>query len=96
VTPAEVREALTDDLAYTTVMTILTRLWEKGLAEREQQGRSYAYRPAMSEAELTATRMREMLATASNRKAALSSFVDSLSKRDATALRAMLRDLGGQ
>ena len=34
VTPADVRTAMGTDLAYTTVMTILVRLWEKGLTER--------------------------------------------------------------
>ena len=31
-TPREVKDALAGDLAYTTVMTILARLWRKGLA----------------------------------------------------------------
>ena len=43
VTPADVRTAMGTDLAYTTVMTILVRLWEKGLTERTKQGRAYAY-----------------------------------------------------
>lgn len=30
-------------LAYTTVMTILTRLFEKGYLKREKQGRQYIY-----------------------------------------------------
>ena len=37
-TPGEVRDALGGDLAYTTVMTVLTRLFEKGLVTRTQQG----------------------------------------------------------
>jgi predicted transcriptional regulator len=31
--------------AYTTVMTVLARLAEKGLLERVKQGKSYMYRP---------------------------------------------------
>ncbi len=54
-TPAAVHDALGADLAYTTVMTILTRLWKKGLVDREPQGRSFAYRPLVSEAELVAS-----------------------------------------
>lgn len=36
-------------LAYTTVMTIMVRLSERGLLERERQGRQYVYRPASDE-----------------------------------------------
>ena len=43
-TPGEVRDALGGDLAYTTVMTVLTRLFEKGLVTRTQQGRAFALR----------------------------------------------------
>ncbi len=90
VTPSEVLEALDTDLAYTTIMTILTRLWQKGLVTRERRGRAYAYAPALSEADLTAQRMQAALDAASDRKAALTGFVRSLSAREARALRALL------
>jgi BlaI family penicillinase repressor len=34
------------NLAYTTVMTVLGRLFEKGLLTREKQGRQFIYAPA--------------------------------------------------
>ncbi len=40
------------DLAYTTVMTVLTRLLDKKIVQREREGRGYRYTPAQSEAEL--------------------------------------------
>src|SRR4029079_4311572 len=89
-TPAVVLDALGSDLAYTTVMTILTRLWQKGLVTRKRSGRAYAYSPALTEAELTARRMRATRASASDQKAALSRFVGSLSAREARTLRAVL------
>lgn len=89
-TPGEVRDALGTELAYTTVMTILTRLWQKRLVTRKRSGRAYAYTAAVTEAELTARRMRATLATASDQKAALSRFVGSLSAREARTLRALL------
>ncbi len=92
-TPAEVLDALDTDLAYTTVMTILTRLWQKGLASRERRGRAFAYAPSMSEAELAATRMADSLAAASDRKAALSQFVDALSTRETKTLKTLLDDM---
>jgi predicted transcriptional regulator len=42
-------------LAYTTVMTILVRLHEKGYATRVQTGRTYTYEAAMDEPALAAT-----------------------------------------
>jgi predicted transcriptional regulator len=95
VTPADVRTAMGTDLAYTTVMTILVRLWEKGLAERTKQGRAYAYAAIVSESDLAATRMRAALAGASDRTATMSRFVDGLDKREAAALRALLGEADG-
>lgn len=89
-TPSEVLGALDRDLAYTTVMTILTRLWTKGLVERERRGRAYAYRASVSEAELAAARMHETLRRVKDRPAALSRFVGSLSRHDEKALRELL------
>lgn len=91
-TPAEVLSELDDDLAYTTVMTILTRLWQKGLVVRKRRGRAYAYEAALSEAELTARRMRESLSASSDPKAALVTFVGSLTAPQARVLRARLNE----
>lgn len=40
------------DYAYTTIMTVMGRLYEKGVLLRERRGRQYVYRPTASEAEL--------------------------------------------
>ena len=92
-TPGEVHEALSSDrrLAYTTVMTILVRLWQKGRLERERDGRAFAYRPVLSREEYAAARMNETLAAARDRPLALSRFVDDLSPNDRAQLRRMLR-----
>jgi predicted transcriptional regulator len=42
-------------LAYTTVMTILVRLVEKGYVSRTATGRTYTYQAAMDEPTLAAT-----------------------------------------
>jgi len=94
--PAEVRAAMGDTLAYTTVLTILTRLWQKGLVVRDLRGRAYAYSPAVSEAELAARRMRAALDRTRDREAALSRFVGTLSKRDERALRRVITELDGK
>ncbi|HET7231400.1 MAG TPA: BlaI/MecI/CopY family transcriptional regulator [Longimicrobium sp.] len=42
---AEVRDRLADDLAYTTVLTILRTLEEKGYAGHTEAGKAYRYHP---------------------------------------------------
>ena len=97
-TPADVRSQLGGDLAYTTVMTVLARLHEKGLLERERVGRGFAYAPAVHQAALAAERMRVLLEEGPDRAAVLARFVGSLSPRDRRALRDLLgrRRRGGR
>lgn len=51
-TVRDVADALKGRLAYTTVMTVLGRLYEKGLVGREQRGKGYLYTPRYTEVEL--------------------------------------------
>jgi len=95
-TPSEVRDRLADGLAYTTVMTILGRLFDKGLAKRERKGRAYAYSPCVSEAELTAQRMRAALDRTTDREKSLARFVDDLPPKDEQALRRILGRLSSE
>ncbi len=44
-TVSEVRKALTDDLAYTTVLTVLRVLEEKGYAGHTAEGRAHRFTP---------------------------------------------------
>ncbi len=91
-TPGEVHQALAArrELAYTTVMTILVRLWQKKRVRRERDGRAYAYRPVQTREEYAATRMGEVLVIARNRPAALAFFLKSLSAADLAQLRRLL------
>ena len=50
-TVGEVRERLQDDLAYTTVLTILRTLEEKGHVGHEAEGRAHRYRPLVDREE---------------------------------------------
>lgn len=47
---SDVHRALSEDrdIAYTTVMTTVTRLFKKGLLDREKDGKRWDYRPRMS------------------------------------------------
>lgn len=78
-------------LAYTTVMTILVRLWQKQRLERERDGRAYVYRPLQSREEYAATRMGELLVGVADRPAALARFLKTLPAADRDLLRRMLR-----
>jgi predicted transcriptional regulator len=89
-TPAEVLGELGGNLAYTTVMTILARLFEKGMVERRRAGRGYAYVPTVREADLAAGRFRALLDRGHDRDAVLQGFVSKLSPEEADMLRALL------
>lgn len=47
-TVAEVRDALDDDLAYTSVLSALQTLEEKGYVTHEAEGRVYRYSPLVA------------------------------------------------
>lgn len=48
-TVTEVRDALDDELAYTTVLTILRTLEDKGFVTHESEGKAHRYLPAVSQ-----------------------------------------------
>lgn len=85
-----VQQRLGGDLAYTTVVTILTRLLAKGAVTRERSGRSFVWTPAADLAGLAARRMRKVLDAESDREAVLASFVTSLGPEDERLLRELL------
>ncbi|GAA5185604.1 BlaI/MecI/CopY family transcriptional regulator [Rugosimonospora acidiphila] len=90
-TPGQVRDQLGGDLAYTTVMTVLTRLAEKGVVTRQRIGRAYAYCAVSDEAEVTARQMHRLLDAGDDKAAVLSRFVGVLSDEDERLLIDLLR-----
>lgn len=95
-TAAEVRAELPGDLAYTTVMTTLSRLHAKNAIERVPQGRAYAYSlsggAATARANVAAHRMLQLLDHETDRAAVLSRFVGDLHPEDEQLLTDLLRD----
>lgn len=94
VSAGEVQQRLSRELAYTTVVTILSRLYDKGVLTREKQGRSFAYRPVEDEAGLAARRMRNVLDREPDRGSVLARFVSGLSESDEQVLLDLLRRHG--
>jgi predicted transcriptional regulator len=86
----EVLRRLGGMLSYSTVVTVLSRMYDKGLLTRSKQGRAYVYTPVADSAGLTARRMKQVLESDSDREAVLSRFVDSLADGDEQLLRDLL------
>lgn len=94
--PVSVREVVdrlnagrTSPLAYTTVMTVLSRLAGKGILSRRQEGRGFVYTPVVADTAEIA--VRGVLAEFGD--AALARFVERVELDP--ALRARLRNLMG-
>lgn len=94
----ELSEATVDDVraaqprsrraAYTTVQTVMNRLLERGLLERERRGKAFVYRARYKESELVARSLRERLAGASAnaRRLALLQLIEGLEPDELDAL----------
>jgi BlaI family transcriptional regulator, penicillinase repressor len=90
----DVHGTFAGELAYTTLMTTLDRLFRKGLLARRKEGRAYVYRAQVSRGELRQGAARGLLARLLGRdresaRPILSSIVESVSERD----RDLLDDL---
>jgi len=92
-TPRQVHDQLSKNrkFAYTTTMTILVRLYKKGLLQREPAGRAFAYRPRLSRDQRAAERMNDALTSAGDASLALTHFVESLPADQVHELRSVLR-----
>jgi len=60
-TVAEVRDALEDELAYTTVLTMLRVLEEKGHVRHEEEGRAHRYYPQVERAQAESSAVERLL-----------------------------------
>jgi len=78
------------ELAYTTVMTTLDRLFRKGLLIRRQRGRAFAYEPRCSRdellGELVCGHVADLIGAAGASTAVLSTLVQAVSRADAGLL----------
>ena len=95
-TPAEALQALDGSVAYTTVLTVLTRLFQKELLVRSREGKAHRYEAAVGEADFVAGKMRAALNSASDHGLAMSHFVGGLSADEKTVLSAVLRQMSAE
>ncbi|WP_369171374.1 BlaI/MecI/CopY family transcriptional regulator [Streptomyces sp. R28] len=94
--PVTVREVLEDlqqerSIAYTTVMTVLDNLHQKGWVRREAEGRAYRYEAVSTRAAYAAALMNDAWSQSDNPAAALVAFFGMMSEEQRTSLRDAVR-----
>ncbi|MER5707915.1 BlaI/MecI/CopY family transcriptional regulator [Streptomyces sp. NPDC042898] len=94
--PVTVREVLEDlqqerSIAYTTVMTVMDNLHQKGWVRREVDGRAYRYTAVSTRAAYSAALMNEAWAQSDNPAAALVAFFGMMSQDQREALNDAIR-----
>jgi predicted transcriptional regulator len=89
--------AKTRRIAYTTVLTVMDRLADKGLLAKQPAGRVNAYRAVQSREAYTAGLMTSLLGGAEDPSAVLLCFAKQLRPEEAERLRSALDEgLGGR
>ncbi len=74
------------EIAYTTVMTTLGRLYDKGLLERVRDGKRYLYTAKLSREQFLESTAREVLDGAIGGRQALAMLVEKVSESSASEL----------
>ncbi|MGW5636108.1 BlaI/MecI/CopY family transcriptional regulator [Streptomyces sp. NPDC003832] len=98
--PVTVREVLEDlqqerTIAYTTVMTVLDNLHQKGWVRREAEGRAYRYEAVSTRAAYSAALMNDAWSQSDNPAAALVAFFGMMSDEQRQALSDAVRIVQG-
>ena len=91
-TPREVLERLPagPPVGYSAVMTVMRRLWKKGMLVRQRAGRAFCYRPVQDREQLMAEQMVALLERAGDPEAALAHFLGGLPDQRRRDLRRLL------
>ncbi|MHB0915378.1 MAG: BlaI/MecI/CopY family transcriptional regulator [Thermoleophilia bacterium] len=81
------------EIAYTTVMTVMSRLAEKGILERQQEGRAYLYTPTQSREGFCSETVTNVMSGLIDGfgEPALSHFVDTIDSIDPGKLDELMR-----
>src|ERR687890_286940 len=83
------------DIAYTTVMTTMTRLAEKGVLNRKREGLAYVYSPAITEDDFVTMVVQQVLDGLLDdySETAIDYMVDYLARRNPSELRRLQKAL---
>lgn len=73
-------------LAYTTVMTTVVRLYEKGLLRREKEGKRFLYSPKLTREQFLEATAREVLAGVVDRRQALTLLAEQVAEASSAEL----------
>lgn len=82
-----------DDLAYTTLMTVVERLYRKGFLTRRRVGRAYVYRVRTQRADYLGGLVANILGSTDDRRSVLLGFVRHADDDDLAGLRAAIREV---
>ena len=96
-TVSQINEALNGEFAYTTVMTVLDRLYKKGFLEREKEGKGYRYYPVITKEEFEKQIAKKVVKdlTKSDTAIAIAAFegiIENLSKEDIKKLKKLIEE----
>lgn len=75
------------NLAYTTVMTVLSNLYRKAMVDREPAGKAYSYRPALTRQGAAAAALREVLDASGDPRSVLLQFAATATEEESMVLR---------
>lgn len=75
------------NLAYTTVLTVLSNLRRKAMVDREPAGKAHSYRPTLTRQGAAAASLREILDASDDPQSVLLHFAETASEEETTVLR---------
>jgi predicted transcriptional regulator len=84
------------EIAYTTVMSTMDNLHNKGWLAREKDGKAYRYWPTLTREEHSARLMREALDAGGSPELVLNHFVEQIDAEESARLRAALRRIASR
>ncbi len=91
----EINKSRKNKLAYTTVMTVMANLYEKGLLRRRKVGKAYVYRPTYDCGSFILERISEFLSslTARYREPVASNLIDALEDTSPEEIESLVEEL---
>ncbi|WP_043737081.1 MULTISPECIES: BlaI/MecI/CopY family transcriptional regulator [Nocardia] len=83
----DILQRLPGSYAYTTILTVLTHLYDKQWVVRIMHRRAYLYRPAQTRAEATAQALREIIDASNDPEAVLLHLAKTVTETESAAFR---------